>query len=556
MVKNWIRLICLMLVLTLVWPTGAAYAQEPIQGEAYVQMDETDSDIWCGEQISRNAVASAADIPLSEGYHEKWIDRIGNLPDYARDLYVWLEENANAQGALADPTKADLVSGRYAHMVTVVTGTTEAVCDQSEYQAVAKKIASEAMAAATVEAKAYVGAVYDAFDRDHPEVFWLSGSSQYGHGGSYSLRYSMNKVKVTYEAQVYFYLKTSNFDIRYEAYRNPSDIAKGITQRDNLVKEILAKCPKTGTREQIRYLNKVLTERNAYNSAVAMGWVSSADRKAWECLNALAGSTGAGGPVCEGYSKAFMLLCHKLGIPCILVDGLATNAWNVQPQSHMWNYVCVDGGWYGMDITWNDPYYTKNPTSAVSGFEGDDWMFLGAETMVDSKLNFISSHIVENQVGSNRLQFLNGPLLYDQAMRIDGTVTSFGDTNAQLTLTLQTPGESSPVCVKTYQGKKVSFVLDFVAPGSYTLVVSKPEHVTREYKLNANEAADLQLKICLLGDINGDGRINVGDVAKIYAHARKTALLTDEYQLLCADMTGDTRVNIGDAARAYAKVKA
>ena len=49
--------------------------------------------------------------------------------------------------------------------------------------------------------------------------------------------------------------------------------------------------------------------------------------------------------VCEGYAKAFQLLCHKAGIPCL----------QVYSQTHMWNAVQVDGAWYMADPTWNDP---------------------------------------------------------------------------------------------------------------------------------------------------------------------------------------------------------
>ena len=66
---------------------------------------------------------------------------------------------------------------------------------------------------------------------------------------------------------------------------------------------------------------------------------------------------------------------------------------------------------------------------------------------------------------------------------------------------------------------------------------------------------DLDLVITIPGDINADGNLNIGDVAKTYAHVRGTKQLTDPYQLKCADFTGDNRLNLGDVARAYAKVK-
>ena len=52
--------------------------------------------------------------------------------------------------------------------------------------------------------------------------------------------------------------------------------------------------------------------------------------------------------VCEGYSKAFQYLCQSVGIECVCVSGTAGGP-------HMWNMVKVDGKWYQIDVTWDDP---------------------------------------------------------------------------------------------------------------------------------------------------------------------------------------------------------
>lgn len=57
------------------------------------------------------------------------------------------------------------------------------------------------------------------------------------------------------------------------------------------------------------------------------------------------------------------------------------------------------------------------------------------------------------------------------------------------------------------------------------------------------------------GDVTGDGKVNIGDTAKIYSHLRGTNLLTDEAVLLFADATGDGRLNMGDVAKVYHQVK-
>ena len=52
----------------------------------------------------------------------------------------------------------------------------------------------------------------------------------------------------------------------------------------------------------------------------------------------------------------------------------------------------------------------------------------------------------------------------------------------------------------------------------------------------------LDLKIHLIGDITGDGRVNTTDVARANAHAKKTTLLTD-YEFECADVNNDGKIN-------------
>lgn len=60
------------------------------------------------------------------------------------------------------------------------------------------------------------------------------------------------------------------------------------------------------------------------------------------------GALVEGKAVCEGYARAFKYLCDRVGIPCELVIG-STNV------DHMWNVVQIDGDWYHIDLTWDDP---------------------------------------------------------------------------------------------------------------------------------------------------------------------------------------------------------
>ena len=58
--------------------------------------------------------------------------------------------------------------------------------------------------------------------------------------------------------------------------------------------------------------------------------------------------------VCEGYAKAFKYLIDGLNIPCTIVAGNGTNSEGIT-ESHAWNYVQLNGNWYAVDVTWDDP---------------------------------------------------------------------------------------------------------------------------------------------------------------------------------------------------------
>ncbi len=57
---------------------------------------------------------------------------------------------------------------------------------------------------------------------------------------------------------------------------------------------------------------------------------------------------------CEGYSKATKLLLDLAGIESCLLSGMAHN-YQGGSESHMWNIVNINGDYYHLDVTWDDP---------------------------------------------------------------------------------------------------------------------------------------------------------------------------------------------------------
>lgn len=56
-----------------------------------------------------------------------------------------------------------------------------------------------------------------------------------------------------------------------------------------------------------------------------------------------------GKAVCQGYSLLGYLMLEKAGIPVLIAEG------KVNTGEHAWNMVQLDGQWYHLDLTWDDP---------------------------------------------------------------------------------------------------------------------------------------------------------------------------------------------------------
>ncbi len=55
-----------------------------------------------------------------------------------------------------------------------------------------------------------------------------------------------------------------------------------------------------------------------------------------------------GSGVCECYAETYLLLSYLTDLDCLIVLGSSGGG------GHVWNYVSIDGVWYGVDATWDD----------------------------------------------------------------------------------------------------------------------------------------------------------------------------------------------------------
>ncbi len=332
-------------------------------------------------------------VALNSGNHVKYIDRV-DVPDYAVELYnkladvdFWLDEANFAEdgenhyefnyGAAYEPD--DFIA---VHVATIPASENPNINDVSKY----------------------CRAAFDALDRDHPEIFWFNGQTR------------VSSVNYSNRSDYYFIITDlmTGFEMRRTKYTDVDTLAADISTFNNKVDSILSTA--TGTDYQkILAFNSYLTKNNSYNSIVSTG--GSTPEDSLESFNAMMGNTGATGPVCEAYARAFKVLCDKASIPCVLVDGYAT-------EDHMWNYVQLDEKWYAVDVTWNDPT-VSGVTAANSGYESTNYLAVGSTTIINGKS--FGSRTIENCASVNGTEFLNGPVLsttkYDPNAVVYYTVT-------------------------------------------------------------------------------------------------------------------------------------
>ena len=69
-----------------------------------------------------------------------------------------------------------------------------------------------------------------------------------------------------------------------------------------------------------------------------------------------------GQAICMGYANTFQLFMDLLDIPCVTVIGASGDS----REDHAWNLVELDGDWYAVDVTWDDPLGSYEDVPAAS----------------------------------------------------------------------------------------------------------------------------------------------------------------------------------------------
>ena len=168
-----------------------------------------------------------------------------------------------------------------------------------------------------------VAKAYRALANDFPEYYWMPSS--------YYINLSSGKTSISFkknDAQNCYGYTAEEVDSNAEEF-------------SDAIQRIIEKTDKANTPfEKELIIHDQLCKYVIYDSEFE-GQVESD-------LYSAFGALVYGRAVCEGYARAFKLLCKYAGIECILITG------DSKGVGHMWNMVNIENNWYHIDVTWDD----------------------------------------------------------------------------------------------------------------------------------------------------------------------------------------------------------
>ena len=133
---------------------------------------------------------------------------------------------------------------------------------------------------------------------------------------------------------------------------------------------------------------------------------------------------------------------------------------------------------------------------------------------------------------------------------VSGTVKSYGDASAAVIVKLMQDG--AVVMEQNGTGTSTAYSFEAVPAGTYTLKVEKAGHATWTENITVEDAdVEKNVTVYLWGDINGDGKINIADVNRLFRHTTKKEIVLPDEQLAVADVTHDGKVNVADVNRLF-----
>ena len=191
----------------------------------------------------------------------------------------------------------------------------------------------------------YYQSAIEAYTYDNPDVFYLSPNKMY-----------LNIETITSNSGVSYnvYINNGNENNYFtDEFLNGAQVENAISQIEDVKNSLISR--KTGNiYNDIKMVHDYLVDNIEYDTSISKDNI-------YDIYGALVNKVA----VCEGYARSFKYILDDLGIPCVLAIGTGTNS-RGETERHAWNYVEIDGQWYAIDCTWDDPVIVGGGTLTQS----------------------------------------------------------------------------------------------------------------------------------------------------------------------------------------------
>lgn len=180
----------------------------------------------------------------------------------------------------------------------------------------------------------YFQSAIEAYFYDNPDVFYLSPNKMY-----LNIETTTRGSKKTYNV---FINNGEAASYLIDEFSSKEQVDEAITRVER-VRNSLVRKKTSSIYDNLKMVHNYLIDNIEYDSSVTSS-------NTYDIYGALVN----GRCVCEGYAKAFKYILDGMGIESTLVIGKATNS-SGKSENHAWNYVKLDGNYYAIDCTWDDP---------------------------------------------------------------------------------------------------------------------------------------------------------------------------------------------------------
>lgn len=193
------------------------------------------------------------------------------------------------------------------------------------------------------ELGSYYQAAIEAYTYDNPEIFYLSPNKMY-----LNIETTITRSGNTYNV----YINNGNqSNYLIDEFASDSQVDSAINAVEEVKNRIFSK--RTGnTYADIKMVHDYLVDNLEYDTSISRDNI-------YNVYGALVNRVA----VCEGYARSFKYIMDEMQIPCVLVIGKGTNSQG-QIENHAWNYIQLNGVWYAVDTTWDDPVVIGGGTAS------------------------------------------------------------------------------------------------------------------------------------------------------------------------------------------------